>query len=423
MRLKPRLAMAWMTVPFLLAACSSPSTTSDTSTQAESSASSQESESGGGQATGAGDSSDPIIIGMPTAQTGPMSFVDAPLRYGAQVAVDEINAKGGVLGRQLELNVADTASDLAQVAAAAGKVLDADAAFIIPTMDYDFSAPAVEEAGKRNIIAIGGAGDERFGVEGLGPLSYNLLPASEVEGAVAAEFAFKEKKWATAYMLKQTDIAHPVNVCAGFAHTWEKLGGKIVGMDEFNSTDQTFAPITSRVNEASSEADMVMLCSIPPAGTTLLKELRAAGVELPIMMDDAYDGPSWLSALTNPSNMYHTGTGLPMDDPDPVRAKVFAEFKKLTGDTAQISVAVLAGYSAVEAIAKAATEAGSIETSKVAAVFDSFTDVDLAIGKTTWTSSCHVSPRTLAVVNVEQGKESIVANITPESDVVKPHKC
>lgn len=424
MRPHSRLVIALVTVPLVLAACSSPSAGGGNSTQGDSPAgSTQDSQSTGGQSSGSGDSSGPIVIGMPTAQTGDMSFVDAPLKNGAQLAVDEINAKGGVLGRKLALSVADTGSDLSQVAAAADKVLGAGAAFIIPTMDYNFSAPAVEEASKRNIISIGGAGDERFGVDGLGPLAYNLLPAGEVEGAVAAEFAYKEKKWTSAYMLKQTDIAHPVNVCAGFQYTWEKLGGKIVGTDEFNSTDQTFGPITSRVNAASSKADMVMLCSIPPAGTTLLKELRAAGVELPIMMDDAYDGPAWLSALSSPSNMFHTGTGLPTGDPDPVRAKIFSGFKTLTGDTAQISVAVLAGYSAVEAIAQAATQAGSIETSKVAEVFNSFKDADLAIGKTTWTASCHISPRSLVLVAVQNGKETITANITPEADLVKPHKC
>lgn len=367
------------------------------------------------KADSASSESGPIVIGMPIALTGFLNAFDANMLVGAQGAVDSINADGGVLGRKFKITTSDTGTDVAQSTNSAIKLLDGGADFIIPTMDYDFGGPAARVAQSRGKISLGGAGDPRFGAAGIGDLVYNFLPASQVEGAVAAEFTRQTQKWSKAYVLTQTDINHSTSVCGAFEESFKKLGGTIVAKDEFSSSSSSISAQISRLRAKASAVDFVMLCSVPPSGTSAMKEIRAAGVTLPLMLDDAYDGPYWLDGFPKEDNIYHTATGVPGDDPDKVRTAVFEGYKKATGNGVPQTTSVLLGDTIVRALARAITDAGSIKTKDVQAALNKFADVPLALGPTTFTDSCHISPRSLNVVRIQDGAQKYVETIKPAS--------
>ena len=108
--------------------------------------SSSSSGSGSGSASGSAGSSTtaassipagPITIGAPLALTGALNFADGPQLQGIQLAISNINAKGGVLGHKFKLITADTKSNPPTIATAAQTVINAGAQFMIPTMDYN----------------------------------------------------------------------------------------------------------------------------------------------------------------------------------------------------------------------------------------------------------------------------------------------
>ena len=80
---------------------------------------------GDGGATGSGD---PILIGFPADLSTDWSYYDVPMEEGAQFAIDQINASGGVLGRQLELKTIDMRNDVAEGAKVTQQLIDEGAA-------------------------------------------------------------------------------------------------------------------------------------------------------------------------------------------------------------------------------------------------------------------------------------------------------
>ena len=118
----------------------------------------------------------PIVIAMPLALTGVISFYDTPNLAGAEIAVGQINKRGGVLGRPLKIIKADTKSDLGLIAGVANSLLDQGAHVMIPTLDYDFGGPSARAANARKIPAISEAGDSRFGLQGIGKYLFNQFP-------------------------------------------------------------------------------------------------------------------------------------------------------------------------------------------------------------------------------------------------------
>ena len=86
-----------------------------------------------------------IKIGAALCLTGIQAPLDEPALKGAQVAVDEINKKGGVLGKQLELINLDCKSDPVTTGNVAVQLIDQGAKAIIAPSDFDFGGPASRE--------------------------------------------------------------------------------------------------------------------------------------------------------------------------------------------------------------------------------------------------------------------------------------
>jgi len=134
----------------------------------------------------------PIVIAMPLALTGVISFYDQPNLAGAQIAVGQINKKGGVLGRPLKIISADTKSDLGLIAGVANSLLDKGAELMIPTLDYDFGGPSARAACAKNVPAISVAGDSRFGLQGIGRCLFNQFPAAS-EAAIGTRSSLETR--------------------------------------------------------------------------------------------------------------------------------------------------------------------------------------------------------------------------------------
>ena len=94
----------------------------------------------------------PIVIGFAIAQSGWFAPFDSG-SVAAEMAIEDINAKGGLLGRKLVSVYADTKSDRVKSAKAALEVLNKGAEFVIISCDYEMGGPAGLAAGKAGKIA------------------------------------------------------------------------------------------------------------------------------------------------------------------------------------------------------------------------------------------------------------------------------
>ena len=172
---------------------------------------------------------DPIVIAMPPALTGVISFYDKPNLAGAQIAVAEINRKGGVLSRPLKIIDADTKSDLGLIAGVANSLLDKGADVMIPTLDYDFGGPSARAAnargrsrqsplrGTRALVC----GDRQVPV----PTSFRRQ-----RGRDGGTWA-RSKGWRNAFVLGDPSISYSKTFTENFKYSWGKLGSTIAGED------------------------------------------------------------------------------------------------------------------------------------------------------------------------------------------------
>ena len=361
---------------------------------------------------------DKPVFGLVMSFSGWFQPIDADTIAGAKLAVEEINAAGGVLGQPIELVEFDNKSDPPLGADGAVEVLGKGAKAILFPSDFDFGAPGAYVAQQSGVIAFSGASDPKFGVQGVGPLAYSTSNASQAQGALLAEWAFKDKGWRTAYVLLDNTIAYTKSLCASMGTRWKELAGDagLLGEDTFLNGDASIAAQVTRITSLPTKPDVIFFCSYAPGGPSAIRQLRAAGVESAILTGESLDGDYWIGTVPDLSNFYVVNYGSKYgDDPDPAVNEFFARFEAKYGKKADVSYG-LRGYSAVQAWAVAANKAGSLEGAKVAAVLDTFAGEPLVIGPTTYTPDLHIqTTRPMSIIGVTGGKFAAVGRFTVES--------
>ncbi|WP_116999500.1 ABC transporter substrate-binding protein [Desertimonas flava] len=357
---------------------------------------------------------EPIIFGHSAGYTGFMSVFDLAVLQGMEMAVADINASGGLLGRPVEIVTSNNETDFAKIQTSALEVLEAGANFLVPSCDFDVGGPAARVANENNIIAIGCAGGPLFGFEGIGPLTYNTYHSSPVEGSIIAELAADHGIEAPYVLIDQT-LEYTQSVGETFIARWEELGFELAGQDVFSSDDESIAAQIAGIQ--SSGADAIILASLPPQGPTALVQLRTAGLDVPIYGAQAFDGVYWVEAIPDVSDFFIPATAsIYGDDPVEERNEFFRRLEELTGEPATNSNYPLSGYASVEAIALAVERAGTIETEAVAAELDQFTDEELLIGPTTYTAECHIpSGRPLLILEYVDGQPQVAEERSVEA--------
>ena len=369
-----------------------------------------------GFATQAQAEDDPIVIGAAIALSGFVQpYDDGPLK-GAQLAVADINANGGVMGRQLKIVTADTKSDPAQGTNAAIEVLEQGAEMVMVTCDFDFGAAAALQASAAGKVTFSScAGDPKFGVQGIGPLAYTMSLGTPAQGATLAEWAYNEKGWRKAYVEMNSMVEYFKSLCTNFKIRWEELGGEIVGEDVYNFMEvKTFEGQVTRMKQ-NTEKDFVFLCAATFDGPSLIKQARNAGEDTPILASESMDGAFWLEAVPDLSEFYLSVYGSMFgNDPNPRINEYVARYTALHG-TPPITAHSMTGYSLVEAWVRAAERAGSFHADAIRQELDKFNNEDLLVGPTTYSPDLHINLyRGMQMMEVQNGKHMPITRYTAE---------
>jgi urea transport system substrate-binding protein len=217
--------------------------------------------------------SDPIKVGVIADQTGPLSFVGVANANVARMVIGDINAKGGLLGRHLELCIEDSATDDAVAAAVATKLVEDDRVDVIFGGIYSstrqaIKGPAVVE-GKTLYIY-----PEQYEGQESDPLIFctGPVPAQQVDPFIP--WLMRETGAKTFY-LPSADYIWPHVMNARIREVVTANGGSVVGEEYFPLDHADYEATVERI--ASSGADVVFNTIVPPGVTPFLEQLHDSG--------------------------------------------------------------------------------------------------------------------------------------------------
>jgi len=349
-----------------------------------------------------------IVIGAAIAKTGYMAPYDDAI-VALEQLVKETNARGGIDGHKLRVIQVDTRSDPQQAVVAVQKVIEEGADVLFFTGEALTAAagsPLAEEYDKLNFSILQEPG---FGPPTSGRLSFSSNPGLLGEVSAGASF-FYDKGIRHPFLFRDTAIIYGKAACSGFQQTWEELGGTIVDSVDFENTDPSLSSQISKLK--SSDADAVVMCSYPPGGAAAIKQIRAAGIDLPIYGPTSFDGLYWLKGIPNTEDIYFTSNGSPYDPPNKATAKLFKQLQK-DGINTDIGTNLLAWYAGGQLIIDAIEETHSVDGHVLADALEA-KPWNTILGEITYSADDHYPVRTWPIYVLSNGKPKLVAKVKPK---------
>jgi branched-chain amino acid transport system substrate-binding protein len=356
-----------------------------------------------------------IVIGFATGQSGFMQAYDQPATEAALIRIDEINEAGGLLGRQLRAVFSDTKSDRAEGAKAGLEVIEAGADLVVVSCDYDFGAPAAlmaEANGKVSFFLC--AESVRAGIQGVGPHSFSASVLAAVQGATMAEWAHETMDARNFYVLLDTWTEYNKGICDGFDWRAPMLDGvEIVGRDTFVNDDASIAAQITRIRSTEPAPDAIMLCSMMPGVVSAIRQIRNAGIEIPILNGSGVDGSYWMDAVPDLSEFYIPVQGsIYGDDPDPAVEEFNQRYEAKFGARPS-SQYTYPGYVMIDVWAKAVERAGSTDAAAVVAELEKMENEPTLFGPRTFTAELHHQNQArYHIVKVTDGQPAVVDSWT-----------
>lgn len=364
------------------------------------------------------ETSEPITIGAVFNATGWMADYDQPPRSGALIKIDEINQAGGVLGRQLELIELDGKTDPATVGNAALQLIDQGADVIIAPCDFDIGAPASQAAQEAGLVGISTcASSPLYGSEALGDKQFSAVMWNNIMSAGAAEYAFNDLGWRTAYVVTDTTIDYSLSLSRYFIEHFESLGGEVLGEDTFLQEDQDFSAQIQRLQGLPEQPDGLFISSYMPGIGTIVRQVRSAGIETEIMGGDAYDTTEFFEVLGPDlgNNIYFATHGFLGPEAGEGMADFIEKYEAEYGTPPETSF-ILPGWDTIKILAEAIEEAGTTDGAELAKAMEDL-EFDLLSGKLNWSSAeeGHQPFKEVAIVQVQGGQPSFAGWVAPQS--------
>ena len=311
--------------------------------------------------TGGESTTGDIVVGMYGSLTGDGASFGQSSREGTELAVEEINNAGGLLGgRKIQLLVEDDQSKPEEASNAVTKLITQDnVVAVLGEVASRRSLAAAPVAQKYQVPMISPSStNER--VTQVGDYIFRVCFIDPFQGEVLAKFAYNDLKARRVAILKDIQQDYSVGLTDSITKHFTALGGEVLPAVSYSSGDADFKAILTQVR--SQNPDVVFATGYYPEAAIIVRQARELGMKMPILGGDGWVGDALKNgreALNNTfiSNHYSA------DNPDPV-VQNFVKAYRMKFNREPDAIAALA-YDAVKVLADAITRTGSTEGPKL----------------------------------------------------------
>lgn len=369
---------------------------------------------GAGEEGSSSKEGDEIKIGVNLELSGPVASYGSSQNDGFNLAVEEINAAGGIDGKQIKLVTVDNKSDAAESTNAAIKLTSQDkvAAIIGPATSgnsvaqvqiaNDSKTPMITPSGTSPTVTVADNGS-------VNEFAFRTSFIDPFQGTVAANFAANELKVKTAAVYADNASDYAKGLAASFIKDFEAAGGTIVQQESYVAKDTDFRSTLTRIKGANPE--FIFIPGYYEEVGLIVKQARELGITVPLMGADGWDSPTIVDlagaeALNNTFVINHYSA----EDPDG-KAKEFADkFNDKFGKAPNSFNAL--GYDTVYLLKDAIERAGSTDGTKIKEALKATDNLDLVTGLYSVDENHH-PVKSATILEFVDGKQVFNTKVNP----------
>jgi branched-chain amino acid transport system substrate-binding protein len=352
---------------------------------------------------------DTIKIGHYASLTGKDAAFGVATRKGILLAVEEINARGGILGRKVEYLVEDIQSKAGESATAVKKLISRDKVVAIlggnPSANSLEAAPICQNAGIP-MMAISSTNPK---VTEAGDFIFRICFIDPFQGAVLAKFAHSTLKARRVALLTSINSPYSVGLSAVMRDRFTALGGEIVAEQRFAEGDKDFRAQLTAIRAA--QPDVIAATGFYAEAALICIQARSLGLAVPIIGGDGWEAPQ-LTELGGPAvngTYYCTYFSAENQAPE-VRAFVKKYAARWHNEVPE-GVSAL-GYDAMHLYAAAIIRAGSTDSTRLRDAIATTRDFPGVTGTTTIDAQRN-STKAAVMLAVKDGRTTFFEQVVP----------
>lgn len=358
---------------------------------------------------------DQIRIGVLAPLSGPVPTFGVMTRDGALLAIEEWNAKGGVLGKKIAAIVEDSQCTPDPAVNAANKLIDQNKVkYLVGEVCSKASIPVSEIANSKKVLQISPTStnpDVTVGKDGkVKEYVFRACFIDPFQGTVGAKFATDVLKAKSAFIMLDQANDYVKGLAEFFEKAFTAAGGKIVGKETYTSKDADFSTILAKV--AAAKPDVVYLPDYYNIVNLVTKQAKEKGIKAAFLGGDGWDS-SDLDRKAAEGGFF-TNHYSPEDNRAEVQNFVKAFGAKFKDDKGQPKVpdalAALA-YDATNILLQSIKDAGADDSAKAKDAMAKIS-VNAVSGKITFDPN-HNPVKSATILAVKDGKVTFNSVVNP----------
>jgi len=370
--------------------------------------------SGGDEESTGSEGGETIKIGLNLELSGPVASYGSSEADGIDLAIEEINAAGGIDGKEIVPVKVDNKSDASEATNAAIKLTSQDNVSAIigaatsgntvaqVQIALDSKTPIITPSGTSPTVTVAEDGS-------VNEFTFRTSFIDPFQGTVAANFAAEELKVKTAAVYADNASDYAKGLAESFIADFEAAGGTIVAQESYVAKDNDFRSTLTRIKSANPE--FVFIPGYYEEVGLIVKQARELGITVPLMGADGWDSPTIVElagadALNNTYIINHYSA----EDPDG-KAKEFADKYEAKNGEAPNSFNAL-GYDTVYLLKDAIERAGSTDGAKIQEALAATKDLELVTGLYTVDENHHPI-KSATILEFVDGKQVFNTKVNP----------
>lgn len=359
----------------------------------------------GDQASG----SSPIKVGEFASLTGKEAAFGQSSHKGTLIAVEEINAAGGVLGRKVDFIYEDNRSTPGESATIAKKLITRDN--VIAVLGEVASGRSLEAAPicQANKIPMISPSSTNPKVTETGDYIFRVCFTDPFQGKLLAEFAKRTLKAQKVAIFSDVSAPYSMGLAQYFREPFVANGGQVVSEQKYTGGDKDFKAQLTAIKAANPEA--IFVPGYYTEAGLIVAQARQLGITVPLFGGDGWEAPELIQIAGNALEGTYYSTHFSAENADPKIKKFVADFRAKNNGEIPDAMAAL-GYDSAMVLFDAIKRAGTTDSPKLREAIAATKDYECLTGKTTLDAQRNAT-KPAVIITVKDGKFKYLETISP----------
>jgi branched-chain amino acid transport system substrate-binding protein len=298
-----------------------------------------------------------IPVGVYAATSGSEAAFGQATVQGEQLAAEEINNSGGVLGKKIRLVIEDDQGKAEEAASVATKLITHDNVLAIlgeNSSNQSLAAAPIAQAAKVPMISPSSTNPS---VTKKGDYIFRVCFTDPYQGKALAMFVRTNLHAKTAAILRDNKNDYSVGLAEVIRKEFETLGGKIVAEQSYSGGDSDFRPQLTAIKSANPE--VLFIPGFYTEVGQIAIQARDLGITYPMVGGDGWDSPTVIQIGGKSVDGCYFSDHYFVGEPRPAVQRFVAEIRKRSGKNPDANSAL--GYDALYTLTNAIKRAGSLD--------------------------------------------------------------